>query len=130
VHLRRHHPLRPSRRYSKAGQPWGQIIHAVPIAERPASVEDRAVPGHREGDLLAGLPNGLMASLTWDRGLEMAHHRRSVATDVAVYFCDLQSPWQRGTNENTKTCCCGNTSRRARISRPSPSRSSTRSRAG
>ena len=48
------------------------------------------------------LPNGLMASLTWDRGLEMAHHKRfSVATDVAVYFCDLQSPWQRGTNENT-----------------------------
>ena len=43
-----------------------------------------------------------MASLTWDRGLEMAqHHRFAVATDVAVYFCDPQSPWQRGTNENT-----------------------------
>jgi len=43
-----------------------------------------------------------MASLTWDGGLEMAHHKRfSVATDVAVYFCDPQSPWQRGTNENT-----------------------------
>ncbi len=43
-----------------------------------------------------------MASLTWDRGLEMAHHHRfAVATDVAVYFCDPQSPWQRGTNENT-----------------------------
>ena len=142
AHLRRHHPLRRSRRYSKAGQPRGQIIDAVPIADCPASVDDRAVPGHWEGDLLAGaknthiatlverqsrfvqlikvpsketvsvvraltrhvrrLPNGLMASLTWDRGLEMAHHKRfSVATDVAVYFCDLQSPWQRGTNENT-----------------------------
>lgn len=112
------------------------------IAVRPASIEDRAVPGHWEGDLLAGaknthiatlverqsrfvqlikvpakdaetvtraltrhvqrLPEGLMASLTWDRGLEMAQHKRfSIATDVAVYFCDPQSPWQRGTNENT-----------------------------
>ena len=44
----------------------------------------------------------VVRALTWDRGLEMAHHKRfSVATDVAVYFCDLQSPWQRGTNENT-----------------------------
>lgn len=142
AHLRRHHPLRRSRRYSTKGQPRGQIIDAVSIAARPAEIEDRAVPGHWEGDLLAGaknthiatlverqsrfvqlikvpskdansvgraltrhvrrLPDGLMASLTWDRGLEMAHHARfSVATDVAVYFCDPQSPWQRGTNENT-----------------------------
>jgi len=142
AHLRRQHPLRRSRRYSTAGQPRGQIIDAVPIAARPASIEERAVPGHWEGDLLAGgknthiatlverqsrfvqlikvpskdtatvvraltrhvrrLPDGLMASLTWDRGLEMAQHKRfSIATDVAVYFCDPQSPWQRGTNENT-----------------------------
>ncbi len=142
AHLRRHHPLRRSRRYSTKGQPRGQIIDAVPIAARPAEIEDRAVPGHWEGDLLAGakhthiatlverqsrfvqlikvprkdadtvgraltrhvrrLPDGLMASLTWDRGLEMAHHKRfTIATDVAVYFCDPQSPWQRGTNENT-----------------------------
>jgi len=48
------------------------------------------------------LPDGLMETLTWDRGLEMAQHARfSVATDVAVYFCDPKSPWQRGTNENT-----------------------------
>jgi IS30 family transposase len=142
AHLRRRHPLRRSQRYSTAGQPRGQIIDAVPIAARPTSIEERAVPGHWEGDLLAGgknthiatlverqsrfvqlikvpskdtatvvraltrhvrrLPDGLMASLTWDRGLEMAQHKRfSIATDVAVYFCDPQSPWQRGTNENT-----------------------------
>ena len=105
-------------------------------------VEDRAVPGHWEGDLLTGsanshiatlverqsrfvllirlagkdttsvvralsrtvrsLPAGLMASLTWDRGTELAAHKTfTVATDVRVYFCDPQSPWQRGSNENT-----------------------------
>jgi IS30 family transposase len=142
AHLRRRHPLRRSRRYSTAGQSRGQIVDAVSIAARPATVEDRAIPGHWEGDLLAGaknsyiatlverharfvqlikvpgkdtdtvvralirhvqrLPKGLMASLTWDRGLEMAQHKHfTVATDIAVYFCDPQSPWQRGTNENT-----------------------------
>jgi transposase, IS30 family len=142
THLRRHHTIRRSRRAATAGQRRGQIAGAVPIAERPAAVEDRALPGHWEGDLLAGgrhshiatlverqsrfvqlvkvpgkdtagvvraltrrvqrLPDGLMASLTWDRGLEMAQHARfTVATDVAVYFCDPRSPWQRGTNENT-----------------------------
>jgi IS30 family transposase len=142
AHLRRHRPMRRSRRYSTAGQPRGRIIDAVPIADRPATIEDRAVPGHWEGDLLAGaknsfvatlverqsrfvqlikvagkdapsvlkaltkhvqrLPDGLMLSLTWDRGMEMALHKAfSIATDVAVYFCDPQSPWQRGSNENT-----------------------------
>jgi len=48
------------------------------------------------------LPAELRKSLTWDRGLEMAAHKAfSIATDVGVYFCDPQSPWQRGTNENT-----------------------------
>jgi IS30 family transposase len=124
------------------GQGRGQIVDAVSIRERPAEVEDRAVPGHWEGDLLAGsknthiatlverqsrfallvkvkskdtqtvvkaltkqvrrLPAELRKSLTWDRGLEMAAHKAfSIATDVQVYFCDPQSPWQRGTDENT-----------------------------
>ena len=142
AHLRTRRPLRRSKRATKAGQTRGQIVDAVSIADRPPCIEDRAVPGHWEGDLLSGaknshiatlverqsrylhlvrvkgkdtttvvtalirevkrLPAGLMASLTWDRGLEMAqHHRVAIATDVAVSFCDPQSPWQRGTNENT-----------------------------
>lgn len=142
AHLRTRRTMRRSKRATREGQARGQIVDAVSITDRPPSVADRAIPGHWEGDLLAGaknthiatlverqsryvhlvrvsgkdtvsvvtaliravqqLPNGLMRSLTWDRGHEMAqHHRFSVATDVAVYFCDPQSPWQRGTNENT-----------------------------
>jgi IS30 family transposase len=114
----------------------------MPIRERPAEAEDRAIPGHWEGDLLTGAKNSYIAtlverhsrfamlikvpskdtavvaaalskpvrklpatlrhSLTWDRGLEVAKHKEfTVATDVRVYFCDPQSPWQRGTNKNT-----------------------------
>ena len=142
AHLRTRRRMRRSKRASTAGQPRGQIVDAVPISERPATVEDRAIPGHWEGDLLTGarnthiatlverqsrfvqlvkidgkdtatvvaalirevrrLPAGLMTSLTWDRGTELAQHKAfTIATDVAVYFCDPQSPWQRGTNENT-----------------------------
>jgi len=121
----------------------GQIRDMVMISQRPPEVEDRAVPGHWEGDLLMGkrqtaigtlverwsryvmlfalpdgnsaeavrvalsatvqrLPEHLWESLTWDQGKEMAQHVQfSVDTGVAVFFCDPNSPWQRGTNENT-----------------------------
>jgi IS30 family transposase len=141
-HLRSRRKMRRSKKASTAGQQRGQIVDAVSIRERPAEVEDRAVPGHWEGDLIAGsnnshiatlverlsrftmlvkvqdkdtesvvsaltkqvckLPSELFWSLTWDRGMEMAQHKAfSIATDVQVYFCDPQSPWQRGSNENT-----------------------------
>ena len=141
-HLRRRRTMRRSQHASNRGQQRGQIVDAVSIRERPAAIEDRAIPGHWEGDLLAGasnshvvtlverhsrylmlarvpgkdttsvvralsrhvrtLPRGLMASLTWDRGAELAAHKRfTLATNVQVYFCDPQSPWQRGSNENT-----------------------------
>ena len=142
AHLRSRRTMRHARSATTKGQQRGQIIDAVSIRERPAEVEDRAVPGHWEGDLITGsgnshiatlvertsrfvmlvrvpgkdavsveaclrnrvqsLPRDMMRSLTWDRGTEMAeHHRFTVATGVAVYFADPQSPWQRGTNENT-----------------------------
>jgi IS30 family transposase len=120
----------------------GQIIDGISIKQRPAEIEDRAVPGHWEGDLLSGsknthiatlvkrqsrftflvklkgkdtinvvaalrakiltLPEALRKTLTWDRGMELAHHKQlTIDTGVQVYFCDPRSPWQRGTNENT-----------------------------
>ncbi len=142
AHLRSGRIMRKSRRASTAGQPRGQIKDAVSIRERPPEAEDRAVPGHWEGDLIAGsrnthvatlverssrfvmlvrvggkdtesvvaalseqirrLPKTMIDTLTWDRGTEMAAHKRfTVATDVEVYFCDPKSPWQRATSENT-----------------------------
>jgi IS30 family transposase len=138
----------------------GFVAEEVMISARPAEVEDRAVPGHWEGDLIIGLnksaigtlverttrftmllhlprgegygtqprtkngpalagygaeavrdaiastittlPAELRRSLTWDRGKEMAKHADlKIAAGLNIYFCDPQSPWQRGTNENT-----------------------------
>ena len=141
-YLRRTRGMRRSRHHTQKTADHGRITGTVSIRERPASAQDRAVPGHWEGDLLFGshnsqiatlverhsryvmlkrapgrdtetvinaliqhahtLPRELYKSLTWDRGKEMADHKRfSLATDIEVYFCDPQSPWQRGSNENT-----------------------------
>jgi len=141
-HLRRTRVMRRSRHHTQKTGNHGRITDTVSISERPATVEDRAVPGHWEGDLLFGsknsqiatlverhtryvmlvkvaskdtetvinaliknarqLPQELYQSLTWDRGKEMADHKRfTLATDIKVYFCDPQNPWQRGSNENT-----------------------------
>ena len=141
-HLRRTRVMRRSRHHTQKTDNHGRITDAVSISERPATVADRAIPGHWEGDLLCGsgnsqiatlverhtryvmlvkvarkdtetvinaliknarkLPHELYKSLTWDRGKEMADHKRfTLATDIKVYFCDPQNPWQRGTNENT-----------------------------
>src|SRR5450830_1280714 len=141
-HLRSKRTIRRSQRTDPNGDGRGQIKDLVSISQRPAAVEDRAVPGHWEGDLLSGsnnsyiatlverhtryvmlvkiankdtqtvvsalitqaktLPNELYKSLTWDRGKELTDHRRfTLATNIDVYFCDPQSPWQRGSNENT-----------------------------
>ena len=141
-HLRHTRGMRRSRHHTQKTANHGRIIDTVSISERPALVEDRAVPGHWEGDLICGsnnsqiatlverhtrfvmlvkvdgkdtetvinalikhahkLPQELYQSLTWDRGKEMADHKRfSLATDIKVYFCDPQNPWQRGSNENT-----------------------------
>lgn len=141
-HLRSGRVMRQSKYNNTKGITRGQIIDGVSIRERPSAVENRTIPGHWEGDLIAGaqnthiatlverqsrftvlvkvdgkdtttvinalsrqvkeLPAVLRKSLTWDRGMELAYHKRfTVATDVKVYFCDPKSPWQRGTNENT-----------------------------
>ena len=141
-YLRSKRTIGRSKQASQKGGAHGQIKDMISIRERPASVEDRAVPGHWEGDLLSGsknsyiatlverhtryvmlvkvtnkdtrtvvsalirqakkLPTELYKSLTWDRGKELAAHKQfTLATDIDVYFCDPQSPWQRGSNENT-----------------------------
>ena len=141
-HLRRSRTMRRSRHHTQKTDDHGRINGTVSISERPATAEDRAVPGHWEGDLLFGsqnsqiatlverqtryvmlvktagkdtasvvdalimnarkLPQELYKSLTWDRGKEMADHKRfTLDTHIQVYFCDPHQPWQRGSNENT-----------------------------
>ena len=148
----------PRARVGQRGK--GFVSPEIMISERPAEADDRAVPGHWEGELILGvgssaigtlverttrftmllylprmdghdakprikngsaltghgaeavrdaitrtiatLPGKLRRSLTWDQGAEMAQHARlKIDAGVQVYFCDPQSPWQRGTNENT-----------------------------
>jgi IS30 family transposase len=142
AYLRSKRSIRRARTSTLKGNGPGGMPNAVSIRERPASVEDRAVPGHWEGDLIEGsnktciatlverhsryvmlaklenkrtetvvsalikqahkLPSELYKPLTWDRGTEMTSHQRfTLETDIQVYFCDPQSPWQRGSNENT-----------------------------
>lgn len=142
AHLRTARQMRQAKGGTTKSRPLGQLVDTISIRERPAEAEDRAVPGHWEGDFLSGannthmvtlverhsrfamlikvpskdtatvvgalskhvrkLPAELRRSLTWDRGKEMADHKRfTLATDIKVYFCDPQNPWQRGTNENT-----------------------------
>lgn len=140
-YLRQHQKRRRPR--SRGQDRRGQIPDMISIEERPASVEDRTVPGHWEGDLLVGkanrtalgtlverttrtlilvplksrdattvrrayaremrtLPKQMKLSLTYDRGKEMAEHRLfTQQTKMKVYFAHPQSPWERGTNENT-----------------------------
>lgn len=141
-HLRRSRNMRRSRHHTQKTDDHGRINGTVSISERPATAEDRAVPGHWEGDLLFGshnsqiatlverrtryvmlvktagkdtasvvdalimnarkMPQELYKSLTWDRGKEMADHKRfTLDTHIQVYFCDPYQPWQRGSNENT-----------------------------
>ena len=155
AHLRSRRIMRRGRTATTAGQARGQIIDAVSIRDRPAEIEDRAIPGHWEGDLLSGarnshiatlverssrfvilvkvngkdsdsvvgalirqvqnLPQGLMTSLTWDRGTELAYHRTfTVATDVSVYFCDPKSPWQRGRRVGRSSMQCRSATDRLR----------------
>ena len=140
--LRSKRTIRRAKTSTLKGRGLGTIPDAVTIGERPACIEERAVPGHWEGDLIEGcnktfiatlverhsryvvlvklkdkksdtvinalikqakkLPSHLYKTLTWDRGSEITNHQKfTMATDIQVYLCDPQSPWQRGTNENT-----------------------------
>jgi len=157
--LRTGRALRKPRERAR-NRPQGHVTADVVLSKRPAEAEDRAVPGHWEGDLIIGLhrsaigtvvertsrytllvhlprlegygvtrpvkngpalggygaiamkdalqatlgsmPEGLVRSLTWDRGKELsAHAQLTIDTGIKVFFADPHSPWQRATNENT-----------------------------
>jgi IS30 family transposase len=76
---------------------------AFPLCDAGEDTEPAHSNRNRRSDPTgAKLPDELYKSLTWDRGHELADHKRfSIATNVDVFFCDPQSPWQRGSNENT-----------------------------
>jgi len=163
-YLRRKRQLRGSRHTQKGKDRRGSIPDAISISERPPEVEDRAVPGHWEGDLICGPnhsfigtlverhsryvmlmklsdrktenvvnalikhasrpPDELYKTLPWDRGHELAEHKRfTVKTNVDVYFCDPQSlvhfAYANCTSNagvmRTRTDCSANTSPKARI---------------
>jgi IS30 family transposase len=166
-HLRRTRGMRRSRHHTQKTDIHGQISGAVSISERPASVEDRAVPGHWEGDLLFGssnsqiatlverqtrylmlvklaakdtetvvdalikntrkLPQELYKSLTWDRGKEMAAHKRfTLATDIQVYTSVIPAAHGSEAATRTPTGCSGSTCPRASTSLGTHRQSSTR----
>jgi IS30 family transposase len=171
AHLRATRSIRRSRHATLKRRGLGKFNDAISIRDRPSEVEDRAVPGHWEGDLIAGsdnsfiatlverqtryvmlakvgnkdshsviqalikqarkLPKELYRSLTWDRGTEMAGHKKfTLATDIDVFLCEPHSPLSadcyaiacpamRGNAAQTKipTVCCDSTFQKARICR-------------
>ena len=141
THLR---TRRSTRKAQGRTEKRGRLVGMTPISARPAEADDRAVPGHWEGDLLMGgvgkgavitlverttrfvllaplpdshkaidlrevltpmiasLPDQIRKTLAWDQGKEMAEHAAiALDADIAIFFCDPHSPWQRGSNENT-----------------------------
>lgn len=171
AHLRSARTIRRSRHATMKRRGLGKFNDAVSIRDRPAEVEDRAVPGHWEGDLIAGAGNSfiptlverktrfvmmakvgnkdshsviqalikqsrkllkeLYRSLTWDRGCEMAGHKKfTLAIETDVFLCDHTAPSRQiakeiacramhGNAAQTKrpVVCCDSTFQRARICR-------------